>query len=114
MNEVQPGSYIFMDKDYNLNDHGGVNFKQSLYLLSSVCSINEENKFLVLDAGWKSTTMDSGEPVFKDFPENEFVWGGDEHSMMKNVKNICEFRLDDKIWLIPALQSKIDLTRYVT
>ena len=33
-NEVQPGSYVFMDKDYNLNSHGGINFKQSLFLLS--------------------------------------------------------------------------------
>jgi len=112
-NEVQPGSYVFMDNDYNLNGDGGIKFRQSLFLLSSVCSINKSGNFVVLDAGWKSTTMDSGVPVFKDYPEFEFVWGGDEHGMMKEKiasKNgekskkldVEKFSLDDKIWLVPG------------
>ena len=57
--------------------------------------------------------MDSGVPVFKDYPEFEFVWGGDEHGMMKQrteAKNgekpqkldVDKFSLDDKIRLVPG------------
>jgi len=106
-NELQPGSYCFMDKDYGLNEQD-CGFKNALYLLSSICSINKTENFLVLDAGWKSTTMDSGVPSFKDYQNYEFVWGGDEHSMVKSPclekfpLNLEDFKLDQKIWLIPG------------
>lgn len=96
-----------MDKDYNLNQQD-CNFKQALFLLSSITSINQTQNFLVLDAGWKSTTMDSGVPAIKDYPNYTFVWGGDEHSMIKSPDlekfplDLKNFELDQKIWLIPG------------
>jgi len=103
-NEVQPGSYIFMDNDYNLNESSI--FKQSLFLLTSVCSINLQENFLVVDAGWKSVAFDSGVPVFRDYTGVNYHWGGDEHGMMKAEPetkfDASEFNLDQKLFLIPG------------
>jgi D-serine deaminase-like pyridoxal phosphate-dependent protein len=47
-NEVQPGSYIFMDVDYSLNldqnDQPVSDFKQSLFVLTTVMSDTNRNK----------------------------------------------------------------------
>ena len=103
-NEVQPGSYIFMDNDYNLNESSV--FKQSLFLLTSVCSINVQENFLVVDAGWKSVAFDSGVPVFRDYKGVKYHWGGDEHGMMKAEPgtkfDASDFNLDQKLFLIPG------------
>ena len=62
--EVQPGSYVFMDGDYNRNDYGdgdALRFEQSLFIASTVMSVGSGER-IVLDAGLKSITVDSGLP----------------------------------------------------
>ena len=73
--------------------------------------MNKTQNLIVIDAGWKSMTMDSGCPAFKDLPNDgsyKFTWGGDEHSMIgssdlqKFPFDLSKYKLDDKIWLIPG------------
>src|SRR5690606_1500666 len=60
--ELQAGSYAFMDGDYGANDWSGpLAFRHSLYLLATVMSRPAEGR-AVVDAGLKSTTIESGLP----------------------------------------------------
>ena len=62
--ELQPGSYVFMDGDYNRNDYGdgdALRFEQSLFIASTVMSVGSGER-IVLDAGLKSIAVDSGLP----------------------------------------------------
>ncbi len=54
--EVQPGSYLFMDTDYGRVQ--GLQFEYALTVLASVISVRDNG--VVVDAGLKSLTTDSG------------------------------------------------------
>ena len=60
-NELQAGSYVFMDADYgkNLNEDGGFfdDFENSLFVFVTVMSAPTEDRALV-DAGLKALAMD--------------------------------------------------------
>lgn len=81
LNELQPGSYLFMDADYALNEEGTSVFAPSLFVLATVISVSASGSRFVLDAGIKSHSVDSGLPTFfgpTDF-EGKIRNGGDEH-----------------------------------
>lgn len=60
--ELQPGSYVFMDGDYNRNEYtDALRFEQSLFIASTVMSVGNGER-IVLDAGLKSIAVDSGLP----------------------------------------------------
>jgi D-serine deaminase-like pyridoxal phosphate-dependent protein len=73
LNELQCGSYVFMDREYRdaLGDDPEGRFAQSLTITTSVISTNQE-KLVTVDAGLKSMATDAGEPL---------VVGGDERSL---------------------------------
>src|SRR6266853_1546869 len=58
-NEIQPGSYVFMDADYNRNlwEEGWPRFEQSLFVLATVMSAPSPGH-AVLDAGLKASSVD--------------------------------------------------------
>ena len=56
--EIQAGSYLFMDASYRTL---GLDFKHSLYVLSSV--ISRKNDKFVTDAGVKTCSVDQGDPL---------------------------------------------------
>src|SRR5262249_4533299 len=60
-NEIQPGSYVFMDADYNRNDwdKDWPRFDQSLFVLATVMSAPAVDR-AVVDAGLKASSVDSG------------------------------------------------------
>eukprot|EP00761_Pharyngomonas_kirbyi_P013142 gb/GECH01013169.1/.p1 GENE.gb/GECH01013169.1/~~gb/GECH01013169.1/.p1 ORF type:complete len:383 (+),score=78.34 gb/GECH01013169.1/:1-1149(+) len=104
--ELQPGSYIFMDVDYNTNHD--VMFQQSLYVLSSVISKTGNASRAVLDAGLKAVSLDSGVPQIRKY-ENRIVYvcGGDEHGILRNQDgsaggDISSLQVGDKLRLIPG------------
>ncbi|WP_454720790.1 MULTISPECIES: DSD1 family PLP-dependent enzyme [Cupriavidus] len=74
--EVQPGSYVFMDGDYGLNEYrGALRFEHSLFIASTVMSVagaDSATPRVVVDAGLKSMAVDSGLPL---------VWGADGHDL---------------------------------
>ena len=81
-NEIQPGSYIFMDADYSRNkrDPGDPVFEQSLYVLATVISTSGGR--LILDAGLKAFAVDCGLPLAPDAPGWQFARASDEHGVL--------------------------------
>ncbi|KAK2173990.1 hypothetical protein NP493_837g00015 [Ridgeia piscesae] len=100
--EVQPGSYIFMDADYNRNlDVSGQparDFDQSLFVLTTVQSVTSGNR-AVVDAGMKAVSMDSGVPLVEKYPELTYDIGGDEHGILKPDGGL---KVGDLLWLVPG------------
>jgi len=101
--ELQPGSYIFMDADYNRNalapdEHS---FEQSLYVLSSVMSTPTPERAIV-DAGLKAFAFDSGLPLVTAAHGLEYVKASDEHGVLRVDSTIARPQLNDRIWLIPG------------
>ena len=103
-NEIQPGSYIFMDADYNRNlDEDGKPlryFEQSLFVWTTVMSHAVAER-AVVDAGLKALSVDSGMPLVADLPGVEFVRASDEHGVLR-LPAETKLRIGDKIRLIPG------------
>ena len=101
--ELQVGSYIFMDADYARNDwteSGIPRFEHSLFVYATVMSRTRED-IAVVDAGLKASSVDSGMPRVADFPQAEFLKASDEHGVIK-MNGSAGFALGDKIRLIPG------------
>jgi D-serine deaminase-like pyridoxal phosphate-dependent protein len=82
LNEIQPGSYLFMDRQYRealLADPDGA-FEQSLWVQAQVISVNAP-AFVTVDAGLKAfaTEGPAPRPTTPDFEQSKYVFLGDEH-----------------------------------
>jgi len=103
-NEIQPGSYVFMDADYNRNlDESGKPiqvFEQSLFVWATVMSHSVPER-AVVDAGLKALSVDSGMPLVADLPGVEFLKASDEHGVL-NLPKGTVMTVGDKIRLIPG------------
>jgi D-serine deaminase-like pyridoxal phosphate-dependent protein len=85
LNEVQPGSYAFMDKEYRdalKSDPDGA-FEQAAMIVTTVISANHP-KWLTLDAGLKAFPTDGPmpEPLTPRFAASAYRFFGDEHGMI--------------------------------
>ncbi len=78
--EVQPGSFIFMDTDYRRAL--GQGYAHALTVLTGVISRPAERR-VVVDAGLKSLSTDSGPAAARDFPHLRYRPGGDEHGILE-------------------------------
>ncbi len=98
-NEVQCGSYCFMDADYARNGDGPA-FGQALFVLATIMSTAQPG-VAVLDAGLKALAVDSGLPLVWQRPGVTYVGASDEHG-----KLLCEPgaqpALGEKLWLVPG------------
>lgn len=103
--ELQCGSYVFMDADYARNeDAGGTitpEFEHSLFLWTTVMSRPTDDR-AVVDAGLKAYSIDSGMPVVCDAPEAVLDRASDEHGRIVLKRPSNAFRVGDKIRLIPG------------
>ncbi len=103
-NEIQPGSYVFMDADYGRNlDASGVpvsDFRQSLFVLATVMSRPAPTR-AVVDAGLKAHSVDSGLPLVADLPGARFTRASDEHGVVE-LDAAQPLPLGSKIRLIPG------------
>ncbi|XP_077988536.1 D-threonine aldolase-like [Glandiceps talaboti] len=104
LNELQCGSYIFMDVDYcrNRGDDGNPfqDFEQSLFVLATVQSLQGGDLArAVVDAGIKAVGMDSGPPSVHQWTDLMYVSVGDEHGL---IVPPGPFKLGDKVFLIPG------------
>lgn len=104
-NEIQPGSYIFMDADYgrNLTEAGTQfeDFRQSLFVYTQVMSMVRDN-YAVVDAGLKAIAFDSGLPVPLGLPGVQYSRPSDEHGILDLSKAPGIVSLGSKIKLIPG------------
>lgn len=105
LNELQPGSYVFMDSSYRQilwNEAGAPPpFKPALSILGGVVSRPTADR-AVIDVGWKSASSNSGPPVPKQ-PELIFEFAGDEHGIIKRRDGeALALALGESIELIPS------------
>lgn len=100
-NEIQPGSYVFMDRDYGDNepDPASPFFANSLFVLTSVMSRRAD--FAVIDAGLKAHSIDSGFPGVAGRPDLAFDSPSDEHGVLRGSQGSLP-ALDEKLRLIPG------------
>jgi 3-hydroxy-D-aspartate aldolase len=104
-NELQTGSYLFMDADYAklLGPEGApvADWEHSLFILSTVMSRPEAARAIV-DAGLKSVSLDSGPPVLAGNRVAEYVRHGDDHSGWLFENPLDAPGLGEKIRMIPG------------
>jgi 3-hydroxy-D-aspartate aldolase len=103
--ELQAGSYIFMDADYRANRTPAGSefdeFRQSLFVYTQVMSTPGRG-YVVVDAGLKSVSVDSGMPVVDGVPGIAYCRPSDEHGMLDVRAAPTTYRLGDKLKLIPG------------
>lgn len=110
-NEVQPGSYIFMDAAYGRDEWRlpvqDECWRHSLYVLTSVVSRNEERRLAVTDSGTKAISLDMGPPLVhihgsKGCSEAKFSSGGDEHGLVHIEEGTEIPQTGELITLVPG------------
>ena len=104
-NELQCGSYAFMDADYGrILDRDGKRIDQgewqnALFLLTSVMSHAKADK-ATCDAGLKAQSVDSGLPVIFGRTDVEYIKCSDEHGVIADPDSVL--KVGDKLKLVPG------------
>lgn len=98
VDEVQAGSYIFMDAHYQ---ETGIEFGQALTLLATVIS-RPSSETAILDAGLKAVSSDFDLPRVKDHPEWRVTALHEEHSIMSVPGGDAGLRVGDTVELVPG------------
>lgn len=104
-NELQCGSYAFMDADYgrikdkdgNRIDHG--EWENALFILTSVMSHPTPDR-AVCDAGLKAQSLDSGLPVIHGRDDVKYISASDEHGVIEDKRGVL--RVNEKLKLVPG------------
>jgi D-serine deaminase-like pyridoxal phosphate-dependent protein len=101
--EIQPGSYIFMDADYARNEWAAPlpRFEHALFVLSTVMSRPAADR-AVLDAGLKASSVDSGMPTVWQRAGLSYARASDEHGVVTIAPGAQAPALGDKLWLVPG------------
>ncbi|MDB5720857.1 MAG: family PLP-dependent enzyme, partial [Alphaproteobacteria bacterium] len=102
LNELQPGSYIFMDRQYRDCQPAGLVFEQALAIDSRVVSANTPG-CATIDAGLKAMATEAGPPVVLAGadPASLYAFMGDEHGMLHTPDRASDPVLDQLISLVP-------------
>ncbi|MGY6696317.1 MAG: 3-hydroxy-D-aspartate aldolase BhcC [Roseinatronobacter sp.] len=104
-NELQCGSYAFMDADYGrILDKDGIRIDQgewenALFILTSVMSKTKPGKAIV-DAGLKAQSVDSGLPVIFGRDDIKYIKCSDEHGVVDDPENVLQ--INEKLRLVPG------------
>jgi D-serine deaminase-like pyridoxal phosphate-dependent protein len=101
--ELQPGSYVFMDVDYarNVGASSELSFEQSLFVLASVTSVPTAER-AVVDAGLKAFAFDSGLPQVHARAGVAYMKASDEHGVLQVAPDAPPVTLGERTWLIPG------------
>ena len=104
-NELQCGSYAFMDADYGrILDENGTRIDQgewenALFILTSVMSHTKPDKAIV-DAGLKAQSVDSGLPTVFGRDDVEYLKCSDEHGVVADPDGVLQ--INEKLRLVPG------------
>ncbi len=104
-NELQCGSYAFMDADYGrIRDETGQRidrgeWENAFFILTQVMSHAKPDK-AICDAGLKAQSVDSGLPVIFGRDDVEYVKCSDEHGVIADPQGAL--RVGDKLRLVPG------------
>ncbi|MDX2204248.1 MAG: DSD1 family PLP-dependent enzyme [Hyphomicrobiaceae bacterium] len=104
-NELQPGSYVFMDADYARNrtaDGAPVDtFEHALFVLATVMSAPAPER-RILDAGHKALPVDSGMAVPWQLAGATYGRPSDEHGVLDVTACASPPARGHKVLLVPA------------
>lgn len=104
-NELQCGSYAFMDADYGrVLDQNGQRidqgeWKNALFILTSVMSHAKADK-AICDAGLKAQSVDSGLPFIFGRDDVKYIKCSDEHGVIDDPKAVL--KINEKLRLVPG------------
>ncbi len=103
--EIQAGSFIFMDRDYADNTRGpaDVPFEHALFVVSAVMSRPSPNRAIV-DAGLKASSVDSGLPTIWQRADLRYRGATDEHGVVElaSPDGAPGVALGDRLLLVPG------------
>ena len=104
-NEIQGGSYVFMDADYGRNkDDSGApvsTFRNALFVLSTVMSVPSRG-IAMIDCGHKGVAVDSGMPDVWKRPGIRYTAASDEHGKLEVASESEAPTLGEKLRLVPG------------
>ena len=97
--EIQPGSYAFMDVDYAKNEWAAPlpRFDHALFILATVMSRSASHA--VVDAGLKASSVDSGMPTVWAREGIKYTKASDEHGW---IEGAALPKLGEKLLLVPG------------
>ncbi len=98
--EIQPGSYVFMDADYARNEWAAPlpRFEHALFVLATVMS-RPKPEVAIVDAGLKASSVDSGMPGVWQRPGLAYTHASDEHGWVEGSPAPA---LGEKLLLVPG------------
>jgi len=114
MNELQPGSFIFMDVDYNRigGKSGAVyqDFRNALSVVTTVVS-KPSDDLAIVDGGFKAFSTDKPfGPRSRTMPDLEWAWGGDEHGKLSLKGKPVPLNVGDRMdFVIPHCDPSVNL-----
>jgi D-serine deaminase-like pyridoxal phosphate-dependent protein len=104
-NELQCGSYIFMDADYARNRRPDGSpfetFEHALFVYATVMSVPVPER-AVVDAGLKALSVDSGMPTPWRLPGVAYHRPSDEHGVLDLMGTTTRLARGDKVLLVPG------------
>lgn len=118
-NEIQAGSYVFMDADYARNQGGAsAGFQHALFVLATVMSAARPG-LAVVDAGLKALSTDSGMPLVWGYDGARFVGASDEHGKLEGevphygekvrlVPGHCDPTVDRYDWYVGVRGGRVE------
>lgn len=104
-NELQCGSYAFMDADYgrildkdgNRIDQG--EWENALFILTSVMSHAKPDR-AICDAGLKAQSVDSGLPTIFGRDDVRYIKCSDEHGVIEDPQGVL--KVNERLRLVPG------------
>jgi D-serine deaminase-like pyridoxal phosphate-dependent protein len=111
--ELQPGSFLFMDTDYNRigGQDGPVyrDFKNSLTVVTTV--VSRRDGTAIVDGGYKAFSTDRPfTPVLKGRDDVPYAWAGDEHGRLDLSKAPLDVKVGDRLeFIIPHCDPSVNL-----
>jgi D-serine deaminase-like pyridoxal phosphate-dependent protein len=111
--ELQPGSFLFMDTDYNRigGADGAVyrDFKNALTVVTTVVSRRADTA--IVDGGYKAFSTDRAfTPVLKGRDDVPYAWAGDEHGRIDLTKAPLDVKVGDRLeFVIPHCDPSVNL-----
>lgn len=101
--EIQPGSYIFMDKQYGAVElaPGGSPFKTALNVAARVVSVVQPDR-VIIDAGFKAMATDAGPAMLASGPVEgtTYQFMGDEHGALRFADQADRPKLGELVRLV--------------
>jgi D-serine deaminase-like pyridoxal phosphate-dependent protein len=111
--ELQPGSFMFMDTDYNRigGPDGPVyrDFQNALTVITTV--VSHRPNVAIVDGGFKAFSTDrSFTPEAKAIQGLTYAWAGDEHGRLDLTHAATEVKLGDRIeFIVPHCDPSVNL-----